>query len=71
MTGVQTCALPISVTAGKGLNIRSGPGTRFQVLTAVPRGTRLEVLGEESGFYRVGFSEGRTGYASKSYITVK
>lgn len=60
-----------TVTAGKGLNIRSGPGTRFQVLTAVPRGTRLEVLGEESGFYRVGFSEGRTGYASKSYITVK
>ena len=59
------------VSAKKGLNVRSGPGTRFQVLTAVPKGTRLDILGEESGFYQVGLSGGRTGYASKNHISVE
>lgn len=59
------------VSAKKGLNVRSGPGTRFQVLTAVPKGTRLDILGEESGFYQVGLSGGRIGYASKNHISVE
>lgn len=59
------------VNAKKGLNVRSGPGTRFQVLTAVPKGTRLEILGEESGFYQVSLSGGRIGYASKNHISVE
>lgn len=59
------------VSAKKGLNVRSGPGTRFRVLTAVPKGTRLEILGEESGFYQVSLSGGRIGYASKKHISVE
>lgn len=59
------------VSAKKGLNVRSGPGTRFQVLTAVPKGTRLDILGEESGFYQVGLSGGGIGYASKNHISVE
>lgn len=59
------------VNAKKGLNVRSGPGTRFRVLTAVPKGTRLEILGEESGFYQVSLSGGRIGYASKNHILVE
>lgn len=59
------------VNAKKGLNVRSGPGTRFRVLTAVPKGTRLEILGEESGFYQVSLSGGRIGYASKNHISVE
>ena len=62
---------PGTVTAGKGLNIRSGPGIRFRVLSAVPRGTRLEVLGEENGFYQVGLPDNQIGYASKKYVSVK
>lgn len=59
------------VSAKKGLNVRSGPGTRFQVLTAVPKGTRLDILGEESGFYQVSLSGGGIGYASKNHISVE
>lgn len=59
------------VSAKKGLNVRSGPGTRFRVLTAVPKGTRLDILGEESGFYQVSLSGGRIGYASKAHISVE
>lgn len=59
------------VSAKKGLNVRSGPGTCFQVLTAVPKGTRLDILGEESGFYQVGLSGGGIGYASKNHISVE
>ncbi len=59
------------VSAKKGLNVRSGPGTRFRVLTAVPKGTRLDILGEESGFYQVSLSGGKIGYASKNHILVE
>lgn len=59
------------VNAKKGLNVRSGPGTRFRVLTTVPKGTRLDILGEESGFYQVSLSGGRTGYVSKNHILVE
>lgn len=59
------------VSAKKGLNVRSGPGTRFRVLTAVPKGARLEILGEESGFYQVSLSGGKIGYASKNHILVE
>lgn len=59
------------VNAKKGLNVRSGPGTRFRVLTAVPKGTRLDILGEESGFYQVSLSGGKIGYASKNHILVE
>lgn len=59
------------VSAKKGLNVRSGPGTRFRVLTAVPKGARLDILGEESGFYQVSLSGGKIGYASKNHISVE
>lgn len=59
------------VNAKKGLNVRSGPGTRFRVLTAIPKGTRLDILGEESGFYQVSLSGGKIGYASKNHILVE
>lgn len=59
------------VSAKKGLNVRSGPGTRFRVLTAVPKGARLDILGEESGFYQVGLPGGEVGYASKNHISVE
>ena len=59
------------VSAKKGLNVRSGPGTRFRVLTAVPKGTRLDILGEENGFYQVGYSDGKIGYVSKNHISVQ
>lgn len=66
----QTAAEGV-VSAKKGLNVRSGPGTRFRVLTAVPKGTRLDILGEESGFYQVSLSGGKIGYASKNHILVE
>lgn len=60
-----------TVSAGKGLNIRSGPGIGFKVLSALPKGTRLTILGEENGFYKVDFSGGKVGYASKEFISMK
>lgn len=59
------------ISAKKGLNIRSGPGVRFRVLSALPKGTKLTILGEEDGFYKVDFSSGKVGYASKKYISMK
>lgn len=58
------------VTPKRGLNIRSGPGTSFQVLSAAQRGTQLSILEEERDFYKVSCPDGSVGYAAKKYIAV-
>jgi len=56
-------------TAGGRLNVRSGPGTNYTVLTSVSNGAYLTVYGSENGFYKVGYAENKTGYVSRSYFT--
>ncbi len=60
-----------TVTAGKGLNVRSGPGTGYKVVDSLRKGAEVTILGEDSGFYQVDYAGGKTGYVSKSYVTVK
>ena len=60
-----------TVNAGKGLNVRSGPGPRFEVVGGLRKGTQITILGEENGFYQVDYSNGKTGYVSKNYVSVK
>lgn len=60
-----------TVTAGKGLNVRSGPGTQHKVVDSLRKGAEVTILGETSGFYQVDYAGGKTGYVSKSYVTVK
>ncbi|WP_010293517.1 SH3 domain-containing protein [Clostridium senegalense] len=49
------------VTADIGANIRSGPGTNYSILTAVPRGTILWRMnyGPTNGWYKVRTDNGR------------
>lgn len=59
-----------SVTAGKGLNVRSGPGTQYKVVGGLREGARVTILGEENGFYQISYSEDQIGYVSKAYVSV-
>ena len=60
-----------TVTAGKGLNVRSGPGTRYQVMGVLKKGEQVTILGEEDGFYQIHCADGQIGYVSKKYVEVK
>ena len=54
-----------------GLNVRSGPGTNYDIITSVPRNTVLTLLGYRSADSRwvmVGLSGGRQGWVHTSYV---
>ncbi|MBW8382731.1 MAG: C39 family peptidase, partial [Youngiibacter sp.] len=51
------------------LNMRTGAGTGYAIITTIPAGTKLESLGTSGGWHKVSFS-GRTGWVSGSYVTI-
>lgn len=51
------------------LNLRTGPGTNYGIIKSLYSGSKLEVLEEISGWYKVSYS-GNTGYVSKEFVTV-
>lgn len=53
-----------TVTAPDGLNIRKGPGTGYDILRAVPLGTKLTAVGELNGW--AALKDG--GYATMEYL---
>ena len=61
----------IGVATAKGsINIRSGPGTEYPVLTTVTSGTELEVLEiTETGWLKIAWPQSETGYAYTSNRT--
>lgn len=52
---------------GSYVNIRSGPGLNYSIITTLPRDTVLSFLGEASGWYKVQLKDGRQGWVSASY----
>ena len=51
------------------LNMRSGPGTEYEVLGVLPAGEVVEVLDTENGWYRISLTEG-TAYISAEFTTL-
>ena len=55
------------------LNVRTGPGTSYQVIGYLLSGDKVKILGEENGWYKVQFNAStgtKNGYVSKDYIKV-
>ena len=63
-----------AMVSASSLNIRSGPGTSYRRVSAVPRGTAVTILGETTGSDGNTWAEisvsGTTGYVLKSYLIV-
>ncbi len=56
---------------GSSLNLRSGAGTSYSIVSSLPDGTIVEIVGIDNGWYKVQYS-GKTGYVSSDYmVTVK
>ena len=64
-----------TATSGKGivtastLNIRSGAGTNYSVVTKAYKNDKVDLLETKSGWYKVKLSNGKTGWASGEYIS--
>lgn len=52
---------------GNTLNVRSGPGTNYEVVTGLTKGDKVTKLGQEGDWYRIQTSGGQTGYISAQY----
>ncbi|MGL5346210.1 MAG: SH3 domain-containing protein [Peptostreptococcaceae bacterium] len=59
---------PATVTAS-ALNIRSGPGTSYGVVTKAYKGDKVEILESSSGWHKIKLSNGKIGWASAEYIS--
>lgn len=56
-------------TAETSLNVRSGPGTEYQVVGTIPAGGAVDVGGCTGSWCQVRFSGG-AGFASRSYLAM-
>lgn len=56
------------VNSSVGLNVRSGAGTNNQVVSTLNNNDTVEILGEESGWYKVRLENGSIGYVGAGFI---
>jgi N-acetylmuramoyl-L-alanine amidase len=52
------------------LNVRSGPGTSFQLLSTVTIGTRMSILQKQGDWLQVRLPSGQTGWVALEYTTI-
>lgn len=63
-TAVDSGTLSVN---GNDVNIRSGPGTEYQSIGMVSRGTTLTITGKSDNWYQVSYNGG-TGYIIEDYV---
>lgn len=59
------------VNAGSGLNVRSGPGSSYEKIASAANGAKITILEDTgSGWYKIDYGNGKTGYVSSDYVSV-
>lgn len=60
------------VGATSGLNVRSGPGSSYEKIASIENGNTVIILENTgTGWYKIDYGNGKTGYASVDYIQPK
>jgi|GEM_PF-3621258 len=57
------------VVKATAVNIRSGAGMTYSVITVAPRGTEMTYISNDRGWWYVRLSNGTTGYVDKQFLT--
>ncbi|KSU85931.1 mannosyl-glycoprotein endo-beta-N-acetylglucosamidase [Fictibacillus enclensis] len=66
----ETVVRFVDVDASSSLNVRSGPGTTFAVVTKLARDTAVTLLSQSGSWSKIS-ANGKTGYVSTSYLKEK
>ncbi len=61
--------VPMEVNVNRGVNVRSGPGTGFEVFASLTAGALVEVLAQAEGWYEVKLEDGRTGWIFGGFLS--
>ncbi len=65
LTGASTTFTEKVVAIGSSnANIRTGPSTDYSVITTLPAGTAITLIGEAGTWYQIRMADGRTGYVA-------
>nr|NLI48844.1 SH3 domain-containing protein [Propionibacterium sp.] len=68
VVAVSSAMAASTMVATGNVNLRTGPGTSYDVITVIPQGARVQATGTVSaGWIEVDFN-GRRGYASGTYL---
>jgi hypothetical protein len=54
-------------TQQTGLNVRTGAGTTYSIITSLPKGTKFEILGQSGEWTRIQYGS-ITGYVFSAYV---
>ncbi|MEA4934943.1 MAG: SH3 domain-containing protein [Lawsonibacter sp.] len=58
------------VNADGGLNIRSGPGSSYEVIASASNGAAITVLEDSgNGWYKIDYGGGKTGYVASGFVS--
>jgi uncharacterized protein YgiM (DUF1202 family)/cell wall-associated NlpC family hydrolase len=68
VAAVNTNAPSGTIMAAGGLRLRSSPSTSASVLTILPSGSKVYIIGSQGGYYKVQLSDGTVGWVDKSYV---
>jgi len=60
-----------TATLNQDLNVRSGPGTAYPIVSALPGGTTVEIIGKNSdgSWWLVALDNGNSGWVSAPFTT--
>jgi len=58
-------------TTTANLNLRSGPGITYKVLSVLPKGSGLTALTQSGSWYQVKTPAGKSGYVHSGYVKLK
>lgn len=61
----------IIVNAGNGLNIRSGPGSQYDVVASAENGSTVVILEQSGDWTKVNYGNGKVGYVASAYLQMK
>lgn len=69
--GTGETAYNATGTTTANLNVRTGAGTNYSIITTLPQGTKVTIVAKDNttGWYKISYN-GAYGYVSNAYVTI-
>lgn len=70
--GVSADTFPcVGIVVADSVNVRTGPGTDYEIESQVSRGVTLDVYERVDNWFKIGTGEGSSAYISADYVSIR